>query len=79
MLANKRSSTPQGTLDMFILQTLSAEAEMHGFAIADAILERSEDVLHVEEGSRYPALQRLLMKGYVVAVNRAISRIIQPA
>ena len=38
---------------------------MHGFAIADAILERSQDVLQVEEGSLYPALQRLLVKGFV--------------
>jgi DNA-binding PadR family transcriptional regulator len=39
---------------------------MHGFGIADAILETSENVLQVEEGSLYPALQRLLMKGCVV-------------
>ena len=39
---------------------------MHGFAIADAILETSEDVLQVEEGSLYPALQRLLVKGFLV-------------
>ena len=85
---------------------------MHGFEIAEAILETSQDVLQVEEGSLYPALQRLLVKGYLVGnwgrtednrraryykltaagrrqlgieveeylrVNRAISRIIQPA
>ena len=51
---------------MLILQTLAARGEMHGFAIADAILETSEDVLQVEEGSLYPALQRLLVKGYLV-------------
>ena len=39
---------------------------MHGFAIAEAILETSGDVLQVEEGSLYPALQRLLVKGYLV-------------
>lgn len=39
---------------------------MHGFAIADAIQETSEDVLRVEEGSLYPALQRLLLKGWLV-------------
>jgi PadR family transcriptional regulator, regulatory protein PadR len=61
-----RSSIPQGTLDMLILQTLAAGGEMHGFAIADAILETSEDVFQVEEGSLYPALQRLLVKGYIV-------------
>src|SRR3982751_5322080 len=61
-----RSSIPQGTLDMLILQTLAAGGEMHGFAIADAILETSEDVFQVEEGSLYPARQRLLVKGYIV-------------
>ena len=38
---------------------------MHGFAIADSILNRSEDVLRVEEGSLYPALQRMLLKGSI--------------
>jgi PadR family transcriptional regulator len=66
MRADNRSSIPQGTLDMLILQTLAAAREMHGFAIADAILEMSEDVFQVEEGSLYPALQRLLVKGYLI-------------
>jgi len=112
MRSENRSSIPQGTLEMLILQTLAAGGEMHGFAIADAILETSEAVLQVEEGSLYPALQRLLVKGYLVGewgrtqdnrraryykltaagrkqlgievheylrVNRAITRIIQPA
>jgi PadR family transcriptional regulator, regulatory protein PadR len=112
MRSDNRSSIPQGTLEMLILQTLAAGGEMHGFAIADAILETSEEVLQVEEGSLYPALQRLLVKGYLVGewgrtsdnrraryykltaagrkqlgieveeyqrVNRAITRIIQPA
>ena len=39
---------------------------MHGFAIADTILEASDDVLQVEEGSLYPALQRLLVKGFLI-------------
>jgi PadR family transcriptional regulator len=112
MRSDNRSSIPQGTLEMLILQSLAAGGEMHGFAIADAILETSEEVLQVEEGSLYPALQRLLVKGYLVGawgrtpdnrraryykltaagrkqlgievkeyqrVNRAITRIIQPA
>jgi len=65
MRASDRSTIPQGTLDMLILQTVAGGGEMHGFAIADAILERSGDVLQVEEGSLYPALQRLLVKGYL--------------
>lgn len=51
---------------MLILQTVAAGTEMHGFAIADAILEKSGDVFQVEEGSLYPALQRLLVKGFLV-------------
>ena len=56
---------PQGTLDMLILQTLSRYGRLHGFEIASAIQQRSEDVLRVEEGSLYPALQRLLVQGWV--------------
>lgn len=51
---------------MLILQTVAAGSDMHGFAIAEAILEKSGDVLQVEEGSLYPALQRLLVKGFLV-------------
>src|SRR5579885_1137228 len=54
-----------GTLDLLILKTLRREGKMHGFEIARAIQERSGDVLRVEEGSLYPALQRMLKKGWV--------------
>jgi PadR family transcriptional regulator PadR len=50
---------------MLILKTLARGGEMHGFAIADAILQTSEDVLLVEEGSLYPALQRMLAQGWI--------------
>lgn len=40
---------------------------MHGFEMANAIAERSEGILQVEEGSLYPALQRMLLKGWVTA------------
>ena len=56
-----------GTLDLLILKTLGRDAEMHGFEIARAIQERSGDILQVEEGSLYPALQRMLIKGWVKA------------
>jgi PadR family transcriptional regulator PadR len=65
MRSEHRSSIPQGTLDMLILQTVDLEGPMHGFAIAEAIFETSDDVLEVEEGSLYPALQRLLVKGFL--------------
>lgn len=51
---------------MLILKTLYRGAERHGFEIADQIQQTSADVLHVEEGSLYPALQRMLIKGWLV-------------
>lgn len=65
MRADHRATIPQGTLDMLILQTLATRGVLHGFEIAEAILRESEDVLQVEEGSLYPALQRLLVKGFI--------------
>ena len=50
---------------MLILKTLLKGGELHGFQIADHIQETSEDVLQVEEGSLYPALQRMLIKGWI--------------
>jgi len=55
-----------GTLEMLILQTLRRGA-LHGYAISQYIQQTSGDVLQVEEGSLYPALQRLLREGWVVA------------
>ena len=50
---------------MLILKTLQPGTELHGFEIANAIQQRSEDVLRVDEGSLYPALQRMLLKGWL--------------
>ncbi len=55
-----------GTLEMLILKTLSIEP-MHGYGIAQHIQMLSADVLTIEEGSLYPALQRMLVKGWVSA------------
>src|SRR5215510_13190451 len=55
-----------GTLDMLILKTLT-RGPMHGYGIALSIKRISDDVLTVEEGSLYPALQRLLLQGWVKA------------
>ncbi len=54
----------QGTLDLLILRTLLL-GPAHGHAIAKAIEMRSEDVLQVEQGSLYPALHRLIKRGWV--------------
>ena len=58
---------PPGTLHLLILKTLARSDEMHGFEIAEAIERGSADVFVVEEGSLYPALQRMLVKGWVTA------------
>ena len=64
-IAAKNELLP-GTLDMMVLHTLTRGA-MHGYGIAQYIQEISDEVLQVEEGSLYPALQRLLLKGWVKA------------
>ncbi|MGB7211093.1 MAG: PadR family transcriptional regulator [Gemmatimonadales bacterium] len=62
-----RDEIPPGTLEMLILQTVARRREVHGFEIAEAIERASSGILRVEEGSLYPALQRLLVKGWLVA------------
>jgi transcriptional regulator len=52
---------------MLILKTLARLGPMHGYGIASHIQQVSDDVLQVEEGSLYPALQRMLIKGWVTA------------
>jgi PadR family transcriptional regulator PadR len=62
-----RDAIPPGTLQLLILRTLARDGEMHGFEIAESIQRLSNDVLTVEEGSLYPALQKLLVNGWVTA------------
>jgi PadR family transcriptional regulator PadR len=54
----------QGTLDMLILKALS-QGSMHGFGVGQRIMQMSEQVLRVEEGSLYPALYRLDQQGWI--------------
>ena len=56
----------QGTLDLLILKTLSREP-LHGWAVAKRMLELSDDVLSVQQGSLYPALHRLEQQGWIKA------------
>ncbi len=60
----KRLELLQGTLDLLILRTLRLGAA-HGHAIAKAIEFNSDDVLRVEQGSLYPALHRLIKRGWI--------------
>lgn len=62
-----RTGIPPGTLYMLILKTLARLGPAHGYGIAEHIQQTSDDVLTVEEGSLYPALQRMLVKGWVDA------------
>ena|ERR1043166_9919442 len=64
-MREQREEIPPGTLEMLILKTLARGGRLHGFEIADSIQQTSEDVLHVEEGSLYPALQRMLIKDWI--------------
>ncbi|HEY2806876.1 MAG TPA: PadR family transcriptional regulator [Gemmatimonadales bacterium] len=62
---NRRELLP-GTLDMLILKSLTVQP-MHGYGIAQHILRLSGDVLFVDEGSLYPALQRMRQQGFLKA------------
>jgi PadR family transcriptional regulator, regulatory protein PadR len=64
---NHRDEIPPGTLYLLILKTLAVRGRLHGYEIAESIQSCSEQVLQVEEGSLYPALQRMLIKGWVIA------------
>jgi len=65
-MGNEKSKSDllQGTLDMLVLRTLT-RGHLHGYAIAQLIRQLSEDILQVEEGSLYPALQRLEVNGWI--------------
>jgi len=62
----REDGLPPGTLVMLVLRVL-VNGPLHGYAIAQRIAQLSRDELSVEEGSLYPALQKLLLKGWVKA------------
>lgn len=61
-----RGDLLRGALEMLVLRTL-AEAPMHGFGITEALRQRSNTVLTVDEGSMYPALYRMQRRGWIAA------------
>jgi len=67
---SEQTDFPTGTLYMLVLKTLARNGPMHGYGIAQSIQHATGDVLQIEEGSLYPALQRMLVKGWVKAVWR---------
>src|ERR1044071_10027039 len=64
-MPTKRDLLP-GTLDMLVLKTLTL-GPLHGYGIAQHIKQLSRDVLQVDEGSLYPALQRMRQRGWIAA------------
>jgi len=65
-IANEPPDLLPGTLDLLILKTL-VRGPLHGYGIAQHVTDASDEVLQVGESSLYPALQRLLLKGWVKA------------
>ena len=65
-MTTARIDLPQGTLDLLILRTLALKRQ-HGWAISERIQQVSTDVLHVPQGSLYPALHRLERRGWIRA------------
>ena len=62
----KPTDLVQGTVDLLILKTIALEP-MHGWAIAQRIRQLSQEILQVQQGSLYPALQRLEKQGWITA------------
>ena len=63
-MTESRSELLRGTLDMLVLKTLALEP-MHGWGVSERIRQISQDVFQVNQGSLYPALQRLKRKGWI--------------
>src|SRR5687767_6632176 len=62
----KPTDLVQGTVDLLIMKTIALEP-LHGWAIAQRIRQLSDEILHVQQGSLYPALQRLERQGWITA------------
>jgi PadR family transcriptional regulator, regulatory protein PadR len=65
-MTTQRIDLPQGTLDLLILRTLSP-GPLHGWAISERVQQISDDVLRIQQGSLYPALHRLELRGWIKA------------
>jgi PadR family transcriptional regulator PadR len=63
----KKPDSLQGTLDLLVLKILSRRPRTHGYGIMAAVKDCSDDLLHVEEGSLYPALYRMEEAGWIRA------------
>lgn len=66
-MAGVLGDVPYGTLDLMILKTLDALGPLHGFGLAREIERVSENLLELNQGSVYPALQRLVQEGWIAS------------
>lgn len=64
-MSDPKTDVLQGTLDLMVLKTLEGLGPMHGYGIARRIEQVSEDMLHLNQGTLYPALLRLQQKGWI--------------
>ena len=72
MIQPSRLDLLQGTVDLLILRTLQAGQALHGWAISERIQQISENILHLNQGSLYPALHRLQKRGLLSAEWREL-------
>src|ERR687890_2592468 len=70
MVSDSRSEVLQGTLEMLVLKTLSLQP-MHGWGLSFRLRQISGDVFDVNQGSLYPALQRMVRRGWIKSAWRA--------
>jgi transcriptional regulator len=66
-MSQSKSDVLQGTLDLMVLKTLDTLGRQHGYGIALRIQQVSEDVLHLNQGTLYPALLRLEQQGWITS------------
>lgn len=66
-MSQKKRDVLPGTLDLLVLKTLDAMGPLHGFGIARRIEQVSENLLHLNQGTLYPALLRLQQKGWITS------------
>lgn len=66
-MAEAKADVLQGTLDLMVLKTLDSLGPLHGYGIARRIEQVSENLLHLNQGTLYPALLRLQQKGWISA------------
>jgi transcriptional regulator len=66
-MSTPKTDVLQGTLDLMVLKTLDTMGPQHGYGIAQRLQQVSEDVLHLNQGTLYPALLRLEQRGWITS------------